>query len=392
MALAPAVLLLLAAAPGLSQEPIVAQTGAPVLIDRGGEQWGVPLEKYQEKAEILARDISYFVPMRRPPEGLGPKALYGWNLRINSKNVSWVLDDDRKRLIADVNANGDLTDDPPLPFKMEDGRKVARFRTEVRDKSGVSYPFEWKLVLQEGPEPNNTRIEIHDDTLRRGTLRLGDREMAFALLGSMGLYSLPDHDVFFDLDGDGQARGEDEAFRVSERYVTVGQRSYEFSVDRYGRSLTLQPLAEVRPARARVAVGAPAPDFSVQDVDGRPVRLADYRGKVVLLDFWSLHCGPCVAEAPELSATYQRFRDRGFEVVAINAADEIPELKAFVEKFKMPWPQIRQTPTEGLWNVYKVEGFPTYFLIGRDGTLVAKSEEIREVGALAKLLEKHLGR
>jgi peroxiredoxin len=396
MVIAPAVLLLLAAGaaavPGPSREPIVAQTGEPVLIDRGGEQWGVPLEKYKEAAERLARDKSYFVPMRRPPGGLGPKALYGWNLALGGKSVSWALDDSRERLIADINANGDLTDDPPLPFKMEDGRKVARFRTEIRDKSGVSYPVEWKLVLREGPEPNNIRIEIHDDTIRRGTLRLGDREMAFALRGSMGLYSLPDHNVYFDLDGDGQAKGEDEAFRVSERYLTVGKRSYEFSVDRYGRNLTLRPLAEYRQPRPRVAIGAPAPEFSVKDLDGRTVRLADYRGKVVLLDFWSVHCGPCVAEAPELAATYRRFKDRGFEVIAINAGDEIPEVKGFVEKFKMPWPQIRQGPSEGLWNLYKAVGFPNYFLIGRDGTLVAKSDEIQGNGALVKLLEKHLGR
>jgi peroxiredoxin len=399
MTIAPAVFMLLLAGPPAVPEPpgkpIVAQTGEPVLLDRGGEQWGVPLEKYREKAEMLAKATSWFIPMRRPPEGLGNGALFGWNLKIDGKNVSWALDSDRRLLIADTNANGDLTDDTPLPFRMEDGRKVARFRTDVRGKDGVSYPVEWKLVLREGPEPNNVRIEINDNTIRKGTLRLGDREMLFGVRGSIGQYGLPAQIVYFDLDGDGQLRGDDEAFRVSERYVTVGKRSYEFKVDRYGRSLTLQPLAEYRPPRPRVAVGAPAPGFAERDLDGRTVRLDAYRGKVVLLDFWSIHCGPCVAEAPKLAATYRRFKDRGFEVIGINEGDEVPELKAFIEKHQMPWPQIRQAITEGLGNLYKVQGLPTYFLIGRDGKLVAMDAEIRGEGGLdglEGLLEKHLGK
>lgn len=398
MTMAPAVLLVLMGVPAGSEPPrtpIVAQTGEPVLIHWPSQRWGVPLAQYREMAKAAAQRPD-FVGMEHPPEGLGPKALFGYNLNVGGRNASWVIDDARKTFYADLNTNGDLRDDPPLRFQNENGRKVARLKAPVRFKDGGSQPLEWKLVLLQ-PETGAVGFEIHDDAFRRGTLRLPDRELAFQLRGAAGFYDRPEEDrVAFDLDGDGRpGTSEDEIYAVSERYLTVGKQSYEFVVDRYGRSLTLQPLAEYRPPRPRVAIGAPAPDFSAKDLDGKTVRLADYRGKVVLLDFWSVHCGPCVAEAPKLSGTYHRYRDRGFEIVGINAGDELSELKEFAGKHRMPWRQVRQAPTEELWNLYRARGFPVYFLIGRDGTLVAMSEEIRGQGGLDHLeglLEKHLGR
>jgi len=72
---------------------------------------------------------------------------------------------------------------------------------------------------------------------------------------------------------------------VMDKYVNLAGASYEFTVDRLGRSLTLKPLAEKLPDRASLEPGSAAPEFSFTDLDGKPHRLYDYRGKVVLLDF-----------------------------------------------------------------------------------------------------------
>ncbi len=66
-------------------------------------------------------------------------------------------------------------------------------------------------------------------------------------------------------------------------------------------------------------VGKPAPTFDLSDLDGNPYRLADLRGKVVWLNFWGLRCGPCIRELPELQKLWEKYRDQGLVLLAVNA-------------------------------------------------------------------------
>ncbi len=125
-------------------------------------------------------------------------------------------------------------------------------------------------------------------------------------------------------------------------------------------------------------------------LDGREVDLAKMTEKVVLVDFWATWCGPCVAEMPNVIAAYQKYHEKGFEIVGIS----LDEDKAAVEKFTaergMPWPQF--VDGKGWENQfvaeYGIRGIPATFLIGKGGKIVASN---LRGPALEEALEKELG-
>jgi thiol-disulfide isomerase/thioredoxin len=131
--------------------------------------------------------------------------------------------------------------------------------------------------------------------------------------------------------------------------------------------VTLTPLAEKRPPRVLFVAGYPAPDFSFTDLDGKARKLSDYRGKVVLVDFWGTWCGPCLAAIPELVAAYEKFHARGFEIVGVDQDEKRELLQTFVTEKKLPWPQAFDGAKGPIVSLYRITGFPSYFLLDKDG-------------------------
>ena len=126
-----------------------------------------------------------------------------------------------------------------------------------------------------------------------------------------------------------------------------------------------------------LVVGAQPFALTGLTLDGKPISLDDYKGKVVLLDFWATWCPPCRAEIPNVVANYKKHHAQGFDVVSISVDDEDSEdiLRKFVAANEMTWPQLYdRSYFEGPnARAYSVKALPVALLIGKDGKIAAVS-------------------
>ena len=113
-----------------------------------------------------------------------------------------------------------------------------------------------------------------------------------------------------------------------------------------------------------------APDFEVRYVssDDR-LKLSDYAGQVILVNFWASWCYPCLVEMPEFQKIYDKFKDSGFTVLAVAVFDKLPDAKAFQDKQQFTYPVLFDDEEQAK-EAFQVEVVPQTFLVGRDGVLV----------------------
>jgi len=138
---------------------------------------------------------------------------------------------------------------------------------------------------------------------------------------------------------------------------------------RRGRALSLteaiKELDLIKPARQKQA-----DDFKVPTPGGEIFRLADQRGKVVMVNFWATWCPPCLEEMPAMERLYRKHKDAGFTLVAVSVDADAKKVTPFVSEHKLTMP-IGLDPKMELANTYGVRALPSSFVIGRDGNLAA---------------------
>jgi cytochrome c biogenesis protein CcmG/thiol:disulfide interchange protein DsbE len=131
-----------------------------------------------------------------------------------------------------------------------------------------------------------------------------------------------------------------------------------------------------------VMAGEPAPEFVATTLGGEDRTLADYQGKVVLLNIWATWCPPCREEMPSMERLYGRLADTDFEIVAVSVDAALPgsigwggniggDVPAFVEEFGLTFP-ILHDASGAVADTYQATGLPESFLIGRDGMIYRK--------------------
>ncbi len=114
-----------------------------------------------------------------------------------------------------------------------------------------------------------------------------------------------------------------------------------------------------------------APDFVLPQLDGTPLRLSAYRGKIVLLDFWATWCDPCREETPHFVELQQKYADRGLQIIGISMDDTSEPVRDFYQQFHINYPVVMGDAKTG--EAYGgVLGLPIIFLLDRDRRIVAK--------------------
>ena len=148
-----------------------------------------------------------------------------------------------------------------------------------------------------------------------------------------------------------------------------------------------QPAPGMNP---REWIGKPALDFHVTDLNGEALSLEQYRGQVVLLDFWATWCPPCIAEIPNLKKTYEKYKDQKFQIVGISLDRSKEPLEAYIQKENLTWLHYWDNIGK-VSNLYKVQAIPSTFLI--DGEGVIRKTNLRGYRletAVAELVKENL--
>ncbi|RYG37144.1 TlpA family protein disulfide reductase [bacterium] len=363
------------------------------------------------------------------------KPLYGFfALGDGPKNVTHFAVDYPKgqkgSLYVDVNQNGDLTDDGPGKWDetiMDNG--VTNYQSVVTLHASWGTPTEEReggdyTILLYGRQ-GDPQIGFTKVTARAGKLEVGGKtynvllsenqsDALFAASTFAGPIRRPNQ-LLIDLDGDGTFKGYvtgtgEKKMRSPEVYslqqpVLIGGKWWRGEPSVSGAKLTLTPseppseeaAAKIAPAVVRepLAPGKVAPDFKALTPKGKPIKLSDFKGKVVLLDFWATWCGPCQAAMPGLQKIYNGVKSQGVVVLSINVWDAkgpfddwIAENSGKKYTFTFAYDSADRDMKKSIASAkYGVSGIPTMFVIDRAGkiraTIVGSGEEETLVKALA---------
>jgi peroxiredoxin len=119
-------------------------------------------------------------------------------------------------------------------------------------------------------------------------------------------------------------------------------------------------------------VGAKFPEFNEKGVDGKPLSLADYKGKVVLIDFWATWCPPCRAEIPNVVAAYKKYHSQGFDVIGVSLDQDLDKLLSYAKEHEMVWRQFfdGQGWQNKLAVQYGIESIPATYLLDTNGIII----------------------
>ncbi len=186
-----------------------------------------------------------------------------------------------------------------------------------------------------------------------------------------------------------QAYKSDEQFGKAKKYYLVFLDKYS-DVDAKLASRAKSILEDMDVLK-KLAVGNKPIPFKVKDIEGKPLSLDKYKGKVVLLDFWATWCGPCRQEMPNVIKLYDKHHDKGFEIVGISLDSKKDALLSYLKTKGIKWPQYFDGAgwKNSVAMKYRIRSIPTTFLLDRKGKIRYKSLRGRELErAVEKLLRE----
>lgn len=154
---------------------------------------------------------------------------------------------------------------------------------------------------------------------------------------------------------------------------------------------SIQKQEEAKKIQRSLVEGSQFPGFNEKDLAGQPLSPANYKGKVLLIDFWATWCGPCVHELPNVLKAYEKYHPKGFEIIGISLDKDEQRLKNFIKEKNIAWRQYfdGQGWSNKLAAKYGVQSIPATYLLDGEGKIIGKDLRGEDLdAAVAKALAK----
>ena len=224
--------------------------------------------------------------------------------------------------------------------------------------------------------PDNPKFKGHVFDMRVGSVELNGEEVKLAVVSGIdaATYHAKSGDILWDLNKDGFFENETESrecYRIDSPFNILGRSLQVERISPSGDKIVLVPADVEVPSKSEITKGEPAPEFAVVDVHGDTLRLSDFRGRHVLLDFWATNCGPCIKDTPELVEIYRANQAHGLEIIGISSDKSRDAVLRYVEKNGIEWPQVLEIENETKTKkIYNIGGIPSYVWVGPDGVVI----------------------
>ena len=305
--------------------------------------------------------------------------------------VSWInaMDADGDEVFYfDSDNDEDFADEEPVyPEDFGFGSTVYGIRAEsevhfeytageqVKEKTVPVDVVKYKQYAKKR-SPDNPKFKGHVFDMRVGSVELNGEEVKLAVVSGIdaATYHAKSGDILWDLNKDGFFENETESrecYRIDSPFNILGRSLQVERISPSGDEIVLVPADVEVPSKSEITKGEPAPEFAVVDVHGDTLRLSDFRGRHVLLDFWATNCGPCIKDTPELVEIYRANQAHGLEIIGISSDKSRDAVLRYVEKNGIEWPQVLEIENETKTKkIYNIGGIPSYVWVGPDGIVL----------------------